>query len=134
MLRKALSKNVDSEENIKDESSFSSVMNSLSLSAIDLLCSSIGKLSVSNSSGVTILSLDASNPQDTVQINNTIRQIDIAYYNTIRDHIDKQREKYAFFSDEQTSSPQELAAGAPKTWKAELIFMGSNFLPEGKTI
>jgi len=132
LLRRSLTKNIDQDENIKDESSFSTTMNSLSLSAIDLLCSSIGKLSINDPNNNTILSLDSTNPQDAVQINTTIRQIDIAYFNTIRDHIDKQREKYAFFSEPQNSSVEELHAGAPETWKAELVFMGSNFLPESK--
>ena len=130
LLRKTLTKNIDTDENIKDESSFSTTMNSLSLSAIDLLCSSIQKLSISDCNKNILLSLNSSNPQDEIQINNTIKQMDIAYFNSIRDHINNQREKYSFYSETQTSTSQELSAGAPLNWKAELIFMGSNFLPE----
>ena len=108
-------------------------MNTLTLSAIDLLCSSIRKLTVIDHSKKVLLSLDVENPQDSVQIKQTIHQIDIAYFNAIREHIDAQRKKYTFISPEQTSTEKELAAGAPVTWTVELTFMGSDFLPNVTT-
>ena len=134
MLRKSLSKNLDQDENIKDESSFSTNMNSLAINAIDLLCSSIKVLQVNDPSGQIILALDSSSPQDEIQIKQTIHQLDIEYFNSLREHIDNQRQKYAFFSDEQISTPEEIKAGAPEKWIAELTFMGSDFLPETKSL
>jgi hypothetical protein len=134
MLRKSLTKNFDQDENIKDEGAFSNNMNSLTISAIDLLCSSIKKLSIIDSSGNTILNLSSENLQDSLQIKQTIHQIDIAYFNSIRDHIDMQRKKYVFMSSEQISTEAEINAGAPEKWTTELTFMGSNFLPETKTL
>ena len=76
------------------------------------------------------LALDCSKPQDAAQISKLIRNLDIEYFNAIRNHIEEQRKKYAFFSETQTSTPHEIAAGAPESWTAELTFIGSNFLPE----
>ena len=134
MLRRTLSKNFDKDENIKDEASFSTSMNNLTTSAIDLLCSSIKKLVLTSPTGNILLTLDADNPQDAAQIKQTIHQLDIEYFNAIRDHIDIQRKKYVFLSPEQKSTDKEIEAGAPETWVAELTFMGSNFLPEPKNI
>jgi len=134
MLRRSLSKNFDQDENIKDEISFTSNLTSLTLSAIDLLCSSIQKLTITDPAGKILISLDVLNPQDEVQIKQTVHQLDIAYFNSIRDHIDAQRQKYSFFTSEQTSTEKEKQAGAPDTWVAELTFMGSNFLPELKSM
>jgi hypothetical protein len=133
-LRRALTKNFDSNENIKDEASFSANMNELALCALNLLATSIRKMSITDPSGNVLLLLDAVNPQDEIQIKQTVQKLDIGYFNAIRDHIDSQRKKYAFFSPVQTSTPEELAAGAPKTWTSELTFMGSSFLPEVKTM
>jgi hypothetical protein len=132
MLRRLLTKNVDQDENIKDETTFTTNMNSLSLSAIDLLCASIQTLSVSDAHENQLIVLNSENPQDREQIRKTIHQIDVAYFNSIRDHIDAQRIKYTFMSPEQKSTEKEVAAGAPETWATELTFMGSNFLPEPK--
>ena len=134
LLRRSLTKNFDQDENIKDETSFTTGMNSLTLSAIDLLCSSIKKLSITDPSGKVLLILDSNNQQDEIQIKHTIHQIDIAYFNSIRDHVDNQRKKYTFYTDIQTSTDKEKKAGADETWVAELTFMGSNFLPDIKTM
>jgi hypothetical protein len=134
ILRRALTKNFDGDENIKDEASFSANMNELALCALNLLGTSIRKMAISDPSGNVLLSLDAANPQDEVQIKQTVQKLDVGYFNAIRDHIDSQRKKYAFFTPEQTSTPEEISAGAPHTWTAELTFMGSNFLPEVKTM
>jgi len=133
-IRRAMTKNFDGDENIKDEASFSANMNELALCALNLLATSIAKMAITDPSGTVLLSLDATNPQDEIQIKQTVQKLDVGYFNAIRDHIDTQRKKYAFFSPEQTSTTEELAAGAPASWTAELTFMGSSFLPEVKTM
>ena len=134
MLRRSLAKNFDQDENIKDETLFSSSINTLTTSAIDLLCSSVKKLQITNNNGQIALLLDAANPQDEKQIKQTIHQLDIAYFNSIRDHIDNQRKKYMFTTTTQESTQKEIEAGAPTSWVAELSFMGSDFLPESKSL
>jgi len=130
--KKIITRNFDEDENIKDESAFNKSMESLTNSAIDLLCSSVKSLKLQNGSNEIIMSLNASNPQDNLQIKHLIKNLDIGYFNAIRDHIEEQRKKYLFYSDIQTSNEMELAAGAEPTWRAELSFIGSDFLPEQK--
>jgi hypothetical protein len=134
MQRRALTKNFDADENIKDDAIFTASMAELSNSAINLLASSIHSLKVLDKNGSTVTSLTTSNPQDAAQITQIIHQLDIEYFNAIRDHLDQQRKKYQFMTPMQTSTPKEVSAGAPETWSTELTFMGSDFLPEQKNI
>lgn len=131
--RKNLTKNVDADENIKDDATFRATMNALTNSAIELLSTSIQKLTLTGPDHKVLTTLEVFKPQDALQIKQLINQLDVEYFNAIRDHIDVQRKKYQFMSDEQISTKEELAAGAPEKWTAELTFMGSNFLPEPKT-
>ncbi len=132
--RMALNSSLDAGEGIKDEAAFISSLNNLSKSSIDLLCSSIKQLKIIDKNGNELISLSDSNPQDSVKIISTINEIDIAYFNAIRNHIDEQRKKYTFYSPKQISTQEELLAGATKEWTAELTFMGSNFLPNSNII
>lgn len=132
--RKTLNKNFDSDENIKDETAFNTSMSELTNSAINLLASSIQSIKVLDKNGATITSLHNSNPQDAAQIIQLIHQLDIEYFNAIRDHIDVQRKKYQFMTPSQHSTEKEISAGAPEDWTTELTFMGSNFLPEQKSL
>lgn len=134
MQRKALSKSIDSEDNVRDDAAFSTTMSELTKSAIDLLSSSIQTLKIINSQGEQIVSLTNTNPQDTMQIKQIINQIDIEYFNAIREHLDVQRKKYQFISPNQVSTKKEIEAGAPENWTTELTFMGSNFLPDKTNI
>jgi len=127
--RQNLSRNVDDNNNIKDDSVFTASINALSRSSIDLLCSSIKQLAVKDNKGNVLLSINSSNPQDAAKIVSNINEMDIAYFNAIREHVNNQRKKYIFVSPKQESSADEIAAGAPKTWTCELSFMGSSFIP-----
>jgi len=128
--KKALTKNFDSNENIKDEKLFTDSINQLSNTAINLVCDSIKTLELIDSNNNTIVSLTSSTPQDEKQINQIIRGMDIEFFNAIRDHLEAQRKKYAFSIPLQHSTLDELKAGAPPEWQAEITFMGSSFLPE----
>jgi len=68
--------------------------------------------------------------KDSVQINKIIREMDIEYFNAIRDHLEAQRKKYTFLTPNQISTQKEISAGAPTEWTSEITFMGSSFLPE----
>jgi hypothetical protein len=127
--KKALTKNFDNDENIKDEKLFSDSINHLSNTAINLVCDSISTLELIDSNNNSMLSISNSTPQDEKQINQIIRGMDIEYFNAIRDHLETQRKKYAYFVS-ASSTPQEIKAGAPSEWKSEITFMGSSFLPE----
>jgi hypothetical protein len=109
-------------------------MNELAICALNLMATSIKKITITDPSGNILLLLDSSNPQDDIQIKQMVQNLDIGYFNAIRNHIDSQRKKYTFFSPIQISTIEEITAGAPQTWTAELTFMGSSFLPEVKTM
>lgn len=130
--RKALSRAIDKDDNISDETAFSSSIDSLTKSAIDLICMSIRAISVLDANGQVTFTLDASNPQDSAQIMNCVRGLDVAYFYAIRNHIEAQKNKYLFRTVQQTSTPEEILAGAPEVWTAELSFLGSNFLPDNQ--
>ena len=131
--KRNLSRNIDSDQNIKDEDAFAATMSNLTSSALDLLCSSINSLSIVDNAGITLQTVTNDTPQDSAEMSEIIRNMDISYFNAIRNHIDSQRKKFLFTSPKQTSDAHELLAGAPETWHAELIFAGSNFLPSQKT-
>ncbi|VVC06376.1 Uncharacterised protein [uncultured archaeon] len=131
-LRKAINKSVDAEQNITNEKGFNSTMSLLAAKPIELICSSIQKLSLFDPNGNKLAELNAANPQDQPKIKQTIGNLDVAYFNAIKEHFEIQRKKFVFTSDEQTSTPKEINAGAPEKWTTELTFIGSNFLPEQK--
>lgn len=128
--RKILSKNFDSDDNLKDESAFTNSVTQLTNTAIELLCASIKTLELIDKDNNTIASFTANNPQEANQITNTVKSMDIEYFNAIRDHLETQRKKYSYLTPLQTSTQKEITAGAPKEWASEITFMGSSFLPE----
>lgn len=130
--KKVLNKSFDQDENIIDDNSFLNTVNELTNTAIELLCSSIQTLSFEDADGKGF-TLDASNPQERKQIDNTIQNLDVEYFNAIRDHLEKQRKKFTLLTPIQASTKEEIAAGAELCWQAEIIFAGSNFLPNAKT-
>ena len=127
-----LNKNLDADQNIRDEAAYTSSMSAMTDSALDLLCSSIHQMELIDSTGAIMLSLASDAPQDSAEIVKLIRNMDIEYFNAIRDHINAQRSKFIFTSPMQYSTEEERKAGAPEQWVAELSFVGSNFLPEQK--
>jgi len=131
--KKILTKNFDADENLRDEKVFIDGVNQLTNTAIDLICSSIQHITLIDSNKTILLELDATSPQDKIQLNQILKTMDVEYFNAIRDHLELQRKKYTFKTPAQLSTSKEIEAGAPKEWDVELTFMGSSFLPEQNT-
>lgn len=130
--KKILTKNFDSDENIKDEAAFSDSINKLTDTAIDLICSCVAAIKIVDAKNNILLEINNSTPQDKLQIGQLIKNMDIEYFNAIKNHLEEQRKKYAFKIPTQISVEKEITAGAPKEWSSELTFQGSNFFPEQK--
>ena len=128
--RRILSRNVNADESIQDEKVFADGIASITNNAIDLICHSIYTLQVQDATGKVQTTLTTDVPQDAQEIASTIKNLDVAYFNSIRKHIDDQRAKYSFFSNLIKSTPEEIIAGAPEEWRAELNFITSDFLPD----
>lgn len=128
--KRILTKNFDSEENVKDEAAFSNSISNLTDTAIDLICSCINSVKIIDAQSKILLEINNSSPQDKAQISQLIKNMDVEYFNAIKNHLEEQRKKYAFEIPMQNSTANELRAGAPKEWTSELTFQGSNFFPE----
>jgi hypothetical protein len=125
--KKILTKNIDNDDTVKDEKVFENSVNQLSNTIIDLICSCIKSLELTDINKNIVASFT---DKDSVQINKIIREMDIEYFNAIRDHLEAQRKKYTFLTPNQISTQKEISAGAPTEWTSEITFMGSSFLPE----
>jgi hypothetical protein len=121
-------------KNIENVDALSITMKNLTSCAIDLVCQSIKSITLFNNKNELVLSLIADNPQNKKEITSIIAGMDVEYFNAIRDHINIQKKKFSFETQEIISLPEEIAAGAPEIWKAPLIFIGTNFLPERSDI
>jgi len=53
--------------------------------------------------------------------------MDVAYFNTIKEHLEVQREKFTLKTDTIISTDKELAVGAPASWTAPVLFAGADF-------
>lgn len=67
------------------------------------------------------------NTRNPADVRNLLGQIDVAYFNEMQQHIDKQRKKIGLQDTVVTSTPEERAAGAPETWVAEINFTTAEF-------
>lgn len=75
-------------------------------------------------SNISIGNVVISNP---VEILAAMKNMDVEYFNAMQTHLDKQRAKFAFEKILCLSTKEELAAGAPASWEAELVFAQSDF-------
>lgn len=67
------------------------------------------------------------NTRNPADVRNLLGQIDVAYFNEMQQHIDKQRKKIGLQDTVVTSTPEERTAGAPETWVAEINFTTAEF-------
>lgn len=129
--RNALSRSVDMEnESVKNTEAFQETLGKLTHASLGLLCSAIQKIVLEDVSGQILISLDKHSPQDAVKIMNLMQSIDVSYFNAIRTHIDLQRQKYTY-KYPMKATIEEINAGAPESWVADLSFIGSSFMPSG---
>lgn len=60
-------------------------------------------------------------------IRNFVSQLDLAYFNAIRQHLEAQKKLTAFPAVSCTATDDELIAGAPASWEAAIEFNLTNF-------
>lgn len=130
--RQTLIKNAEADPDIKDEKLFADGLDQLTDTAVQLICASISKLTLVDSNKTVLLEIKSDSPQGAAQLLQVIKQLDIEYFNAIRDHLDAQRKKFSLYIPLQTSTEAELQAGAPLEWNTDITFVGSNFLPAAK--
>jgi hypothetical protein len=64
------------------------------------------------------------------EIKQFVNQIDLAYFQAIRKHIEEQKAKSAFAKIPCEATEEQLAAGAPLTWHADIEFNLTNFFAQ----
>ena len=92
-------------------------MKSLSAVSINMVTDSISE--ILNDSGLSI-----KNPGEIRQF---LNQLDLAYFRAIQKHIEDQKARISFKPLEITSTAEQMAAGAPETWSANIQFNINNF-------
>lgn len=95
---------------------FESGVHKLNEVVINMICESISKIELNE--------ITEENPKN---IKNLVQNLDVAYFNAIRDHIDVQKNKFKLFTPIQYSTPDEIKIGALEQWKVEVGFSNSNF-------
>ena len=87
------------------------------ITEIDNQMCSLGKISVAVlANSITCLETENFKTSRPEEIKQFVANIDVAYYQAIRDHIDEQKKKLTFANQTITSTPQQIEAGAPETW------------------
>jgi hypothetical protein len=116
-----MSKTSASADIFNDESSkiLEKSMSTLGNVVVDLICNSIFKVSSDD--------ISETNPKN---IKELVNNLDVEYFNAIKKHIDEQRNKFQIVTPEQSSTPEEIAAGADATWTTPLSFTHSNLFTE----
>lgn len=61
------------------------------------------------------------------EIRQFINQIDLEYFKAIQKHLEEQKKKTSFETVSITSTPEQIAAGAPEKWTADVTFSLTNF-------
>lgn len=92
-------------------------MKSLSSVTINMVTDSISE--IQGAGGFSI-----KNPGEIRQF---LNQLDLAYFRAIQKHIEDQRKLISFKPLQITSTAEQLAAGAPETWTADITFNIKNF-------
>lgn len=64
------------------------------------------------------------------EIRQFVNQIDLAYFQAIRKHIEEQKKKMSFPKVRCEATPDQLAAGAPESWEASIEFNLTNFFAQ----
>lgn len=106
---------------------FDDSVNKVTKTAISLICESIQTVTLIDKNGTTLTKLSKNELASQMQIRQLVDSLDVNYFNAIRDHLDTQRKKYTIQTKEIESTTEEIAAGADKFWKAEIVFAGSEF-------
>lgn len=92
-------------------------MKSLSTLSINMITDSISE----------ILTQDGFSIKNAGEIRQFLNQLDLAYFKAIQKHIEDQKALISFKPIQITSTAEQLAAGAPETWEADIQFNINNF-------
>lgn len=92
-------------------------MKSLSTVSINMVVDSISE----------ILTQDGFSIKNAGEIRQFLNQLDLAYFKAIQKHIEEQKARISFKPLEITSTAEQMAAGAPETWSANIQFNINNF-------
>lgn len=92
-------------------------MKSLSAVTINMVTDSISE--IRNAEGLSI--------KNAGEIRQFLNQLDLAYFKAIQKHIEDQKALISFKPMQITSSAEQIAAGAPETWEANIQFNINNF-------
>lgn len=106
---------------------FDASLQSITGTAVDLICDSIKEAKVIMPDGTVSTQISSSDPISKAQIRQLILNLDVAYFNAIRDHLDAQKKKYTINTGLIRATEQEIAAGAKTEWQADIVFGGSDF-------
>lgn len=92
-------------------------MKSLSTVSINMVADSISE----------ILTQDGFSIKNAGEIRQFLNQLDLAYFKAIQKHIEEQKALISFKPIQITSTAEQIAAGAPETWAANIQFNINNF-------
>lgn len=92
-------------------------MKSLSSVSINMVADSISE----------ILTQDGFSIKNAGEIRQFLNQLDLAYFRAIQKHIEDQKVLISFKPIQITSTAEQIAAGAPETWTANIQFNINNF-------
>lgn len=92
-------------------------MKSLSSVSINMVADSISE----------ILTQDGFSIKNAGEIRQFLNQLDLAYFRAIQKHIEDQKALISFKPIQITSTAEQIAAGAPETWTANIQFNINNF-------
>jgi len=92
-------------------------MKTLSTVSINMVADSISE----------ILTQDGFSIKNAGEIRQFLNQLDLAYFRAIQKHIEDQKALIGFKPIQITSTAEQIAAGAPETWAANIQFNINNF-------
>ena len=115
--------NLVNDESISDEDKLQAFTNSftkLTQLTVDMIVQGIDKI-IAGEEEVT----------NRLHIQDFMKNADKEFFNRVMDHLNEQKEKYTIKPMEVRSTPEDIAAGAPETFKIPITFDQSNFFASG---
>lgn len=104
------------------------------LASLDGTIKSLGEIQVSSVVDcIASLSVGDFTTTKREEIDQTIRSMDVEYFNAIQNHLIEQKNRFSFGKVKFKSTPEQLAAGAPEEWEGEITFAHSDFFKNADT-
>ena len=115
--------NLVNDDSVSDEDKLQAFTNSftkLTQLTVDMIVQGIDKIIVGEDEVTNI-----------AHIQEFMKNADKEFFNRVMDHLNEQKEKYTIKPMEVRSSPEDIEAGAPETFKIPITFDQSNFFASG---